>query len=183
MPSITSTVRLSSGGDVTALINCWIDSILNAQNDSMVPKTFAASFRDHNPWHLPGSLHPHRKDWGTVRDIHNLLSFLRSPLVDLNFSIEDLVVRGDRVGYRLFCAGSVFALSRNGPPSMADQISNTHPAAELGPRVREGRTGADAPLSLDGEIHLVYERVGIYRVSQGTLIEHWGAFADASKNF
>ena len=133
----------------------------------MVPEVFAMSFRDHNPLRLPGFLEPYRKNWGTAGDVYNLLIFLRSPLVDLGFSLEDVFSSGDRVCYRLFCEGTVRTVHERDPNPMGDQAMQSMKV--------DADNHYEDPSS-DGVTRLLLERVGIFRVFERHLIEHWGSF-------
>jgi hypothetical protein len=120
---------------------------------------------------------------GSIADLETYMRFLARTEVDIAFSIEDCVADSHRVGYRLFGEGrvglSVLANQRleSGPEDRdVSRLVVTNGTVQIADESVEEPQGM-ARIGL----HVTVECVGLFRISDGKLIERWGPMSIGSE--
>lgn len=157
-------VALGSNVD---LVRLYVAEILNGTNIHAISQLFNPRFVDHDPLRIPGVIRPTRSV-GTVADVRQQTLLLAMPGVDIKFHLEDVFQSpvGD-VAYRVFGQGTV-------PLAAPDENGSALPRAMRVPGTSLAFVGSNDQRVLGNELHLAYRCVGIFRVSDGKLMERWG---------
>jgi SnoaL-like domain len=168
-----TTARLPTGAD---LLGRFVQDVLNAHRVDAIPELFSPNFRDNHPLFIPGLVESPGTT-GTLADLRDVVSLLASPVLDMSFSLEDVITADDRVAYRLFGQGTVGLVPKAentayaglwGPPSESRHID----VADSRLSIRS--SGWSEGKILGDQAVVMYSCVGIFKLSGTRFVERWG---------
>jgi hypothetical protein len=165
----------------SALLNCFVEDVLNACSVDAISDIFTPTFRDNHPLRIRGVLEPPGKT-GSTANLRAVVSLLASPVLDMAFVLEDAFDVEDRVAYRLFGEGTVAlaqADSRQGPDSIGHVggLWRSADARKVGladTRLSIKTSGWPEGKILGNRVAVMYSCVGIFRVVGNQFAERWG---------
>ncbi len=153
-----------------SLLRSFVDNALNGERLSVISDLFSPSFEDHDPIVIPGILPMDPRGRSGLSDIHAITRFFSQSRVDFKFVVEQAFEHEDCVAYRLFGQGYIGLETDDSSESLGLfrrlAVTNANMAAS---------TVGFAEGTILGDRYLVVvTRVGMYRVANGRLVEHWG---------
>lgn len=162
----------------THLVEKFVELILNQHEFEALDDVLDQRYRDYDPIEIPG--YPVRP----VQDreyIRALCSFLSSPWLDLHFTIEDVFGEPGRIAYQLFGEGMIEVAVAPGPGGDLKKTFDDE-SSRMSTRVRPLLSTSAAQheyLSstgklMNGQLHVEYRSVGIFRTSNRRLLERRG---------
>jgi hypothetical protein len=165
----------------SALLNCFVDDVLNACSADAISDIFTPTFRDNHPLRIRGVLEPPGKT-GSTANLRAEVKLLASPVLDMAFVLEDVFAVEDRVAYRLFGEGTVAlaeAGSRQGSHSIDHVGGLWHSAGARKVGLTDTRlsiktSGWPEGKILGNRVAVMYSCVGIFRIVGNQLAERWG---------
>jgi steroid delta-isomerase-like uncharacterized protein len=84
-------LRRSEMADYKQLAQRWFSEVMNEGNEDVIDELCAENFVDHDP--LPGT-GPDRQG------IHDFVKLIRSAFPDLETTVDEMIVEGDRIAVR-----------------------------------------------------------------------------------
>ncbi len=163
------------------LLDRFVKEVLNDHRHVAISEIFRPTFRDHDPITIFGSA-PHlplgRDD---IDGLFALSGFLSQPEIDFQFIIEDVFAVSGRIAYRMYGQGSIkiddAADGRNGNeilPGLPGRFGTLRRLKVSGAEMAVSTRGFHEGTVLGGRYLVMVSRIGIYKVVDNKLAEHWG---------
>jgi hypothetical protein len=157
----------------TAIVHEFVSRVLNDRSTSHIALVMSQRYRDFDPIIIPGYLMPRKPSLGTIRDVETWVKYLDRPKMDLFFTVEEAFEVGDSVAVRMFGEGTVMKWRpeeawRSNPPR---ETPSGH-ASELVSTLE----GEPAKLSQIIMQHLMMDTTQVMHISDGRIVEKWGAW-------
>ncbi len=165
------------------LVENFVDEVLNSHQMASIDALFHPKYRDHDPIDIPGSPQ-HRVQ--NIEYMRALCKFLGSDLVDVAFTLEDCFGDRGKFAYQLFGEGTIQSsvIEREGGPDGSDSEPAVGLVEGSGPprrtptfvTVAAGSRGLlrDSGRLVTDRIHIEYQSIGIFHVTDGKLSERRG---------
>jgi hypothetical protein len=179
MMEARSAEKGKAGG--CALLDRFVQEVLNAKSADALSGLFAPTFRDNHPLRIAGVMEPPGKT-GSIADLRAVVNLLASPVLDMGFVLEDAFEVGGRVAYRLFGSGTVElaptapvhepSLASGGPGGRYPMGARKFGLADTRLSIRT--SGWSEGKILNDRVVVMYSCVGMFRVLGSQFVERWG---------
>jgi hypothetical protein len=168
-----------------SLLRLFVEDGLNEGSVEVIDQIFSKAFRDHHPLSLPPLFETNPFVVGSLEGLRSMVRVLRSDMLDIGFSLTEMIKADGRIAYRIFGEGAVRTLVGTGygaTPVNSLVATTGSPNVERPAPTALAKQGT-AVLSnilkepariLGDRVHIEIESIGIFHIRNGHFVERWG---------